>query len=81
MPLIQVKLIERVFSDRQKQEIVRTLTDAMVSIEGEQMRPVTWVIVEEVGSGLWGIGGKPLTTEDVKALAGNHAAPLSAERR
>jgi 4-oxalocrotonate tautomerase len=70
MPLIQVKLIERVFSDRQKQEIVRALTDAMVSIEGEPMRSVTWVIVEEVGSGQWGIGGKPLTTEDVKALAG-----------
>jgi 4-oxalocrotonate tautomerase len=69
MPLIQVKLIEDVFSDRQKQQIVRTLTDAMVSIEGEQMRSVTWVIVEEVGSGQWGIGGKPLTTEDVKALA------------
>lgn len=69
MPLIQVKLIERVFSDRQKQEIVRTLTDAMVSIEGEPMRSVTWVIVEEVGSGHWGIGGTPLTTESVKALA------------
>jgi 4-oxalocrotonate tautomerase len=69
MPLIQVKLIERVFSDRQKHDIVTKLTDAMVSIEGEHMRPVTWVIVEEVGSGAWGIGGKPLTTEDVKALA------------
>jgi 4-oxalocrotonate tautomerase len=69
MPLIQVKLIERVFSDRQKQDIVTRLTDAMVSIEGEQMRSVTWVIVEEVGSGQWGIGGRPLTSEDVKALA------------
>jgi 4-oxalocrotonate tautomerase len=69
MPLIQVKVIESVFSDRQKQEMVKKLTDTMVSIEGEHMRPVTWVIVEEVGSGDWGIGGKPLTTEDVKALA------------
>ena len=33
------------------------------------MRPVTWVIVEEVASGDWAIGGKPLHTEDVKALA------------
>jgi 4-oxalocrotonate tautomerase len=41
----------------------------MVSIEGENMRPVTWVVVEEVASGDWGIGGKPLRTEDVKALA------------
>ena len=41
----------------------------MVSIEGENMRPVTWVVVEEVASGDWGIGGMPLSTEDVKALA------------
>ena len=69
MPLVQVKLIEGVFSDKQKQEIIRKLTDAMVSIEGENMRPVTWVVLEEVKSGDWGIGGKPLTTADVKALA------------
>jgi 4-oxalocrotonate tautomerase len=69
MPLINVKLIEGVFTDDQKQEIVRKLTDTMVSIEGENMRGVTWVVVEEVKSGDWGIGGQPLTTSDVKALA------------
>ncbi len=69
MPLIQVKLIEGVFSPSQKQEIVKKLTDALVSIEGENMREVTSCIVEEVKSGDWGIAGKPLTTEDVKALA------------
>ena len=69
MPLINVKLIENVFAPDQKREIVERLTDAMVSIEGENMRSVTWVVVEEVQSGDWGIGGTPLTTEDVKALA------------
>jgi 4-oxalocrotonate tautomerase len=69
MPLIQVKVIEDVFTEAQKREMVRKLTDAMVSIEGENMRPVTWVVVEEVKSGDWEIGGKPLTTADVKALA------------
>jgi 4-oxalocrotonate tautomerase len=69
MPLINVKLIEGVFSDGQKRDIVRKLTDTMVEIEGENMRPVTWVVVEEVKSGDWGIGGNPLTTADVKALA------------
>jgi 4-oxalocrotonate tautomerase len=49
--------------------MVRRLTDAMVEIEGENMRPVTWVVVEEVKSGDWGIAGNPLTTADVKALA------------
>ncbi len=69
MPFVNVKVIEGVFSADQKQEMVRRLTDTMVSIEGENMRPVTWVVVEEVRSGDWGIGGQPLTTGDVQALA------------
>jgi 4-oxalocrotonate tautomerase len=68
MPLINVKLIEDVFSHEQKQEMIEKLTETMVSIEGENMRAVTWVVVEDVASGAWGIGGNPLTTEDVKAL-------------
>ncbi len=69
MPLIQVKVIEGVFSDAQKSEIVGKLTDAMVSIEGENLRPVTWVLVEEVKSGDWGIGGRGLAAADVQAMA------------
>ena len=71
MPLINVKCIEGVFNKEQKREIVEKLTDAMVAIEGENLRPVTWVVIEEVRSGDWGIGGKALTTDDVHALAGN----------
>lgn len=73
MPLVNVRLIEGVFTPAQKQEMIRKLTDAMVAIEGENMRPVTVVIVDEVKSGDWGIGGKPLTTDDVKALAAGKA--------
>ncbi|WP_129669060.1 tautomerase family protein [Phytoactinopolyspora endophytica] len=69
MPLIQVKLIEGVFDEAQKRTIVERLTDTMVDIEGENMRQVTWVLVEEVKSGHWAIGGQPLTTADVQALA------------
>jgi 4-oxalocrotonate tautomerase len=68
MPLVQVKLIEGVFNRDQKQEMVTRLTETMVDIEGEAMRPVTWVILEEVASGEWGIGGKALSTQDVKDL-------------
>ena len=69
MPLIQVKVIEGVFTAPQKREIVERLTDAMVEIEGENMRELTWCVVEEVASGDWGIGGTPVHTADVKALA------------
>ena len=74
MPLVNVKLIEGVFTPSQKQEMVRKLTDTMVSIEGENMRGVTWVTIEEVESGDWGIGGNALTTSDVHALAAGKAA-------
>jgi 4-oxalocrotonate tautomerase len=73
MPFINVKLIEGVFSNEQKQEIIHKLTDAMVSIEGENMRPVTWCVLEEVKSGDWGIAGNPLSTGDVLALAKGEA--------
>jgi 4-oxalocrotonate tautomerase len=74
MPLIQVRVIKDVFNKEQKQQIINKLTDAMVSIEGENMRGVTWCVVEEVESGDWGIGGKALTTADVHALARGKAA-------
>jgi 4-oxalocrotonate tautomerase len=69
MPLIQVKLIDEVFTAAQKKEMITRLTDAMVAIEGESMRPVTWVVIEEVRSGEWGIGGPPMTTQAVRELA------------
>jgi 4-oxalocrotonate tautomerase len=68
MPFVNVKLIKGVFDATQKQQMIEKLTDTMVEIEGESMRPVTWVTIEEVDSGDWGIGGKALTTQDVRDL-------------
>ena len=69
MPLIQVQVIEGVFTAQQKREIIRSLTDAMVEIEGESMRQLTWCVIEEVASGEWGIGGQSLTADDIRAVA------------
>jgi 4-oxalocrotonate tautomerase len=69
VPLIQVKVLEGVFTAQQKQEIIERLTDAMVAIEGESMRQSTWCLVEEVPSGAWGFGGQPITADDERALA------------
>jgi 4-oxalocrotonate tautomerase len=69
MPLVNVKLIEGVLDGDQKQEIVERLTDAMVAIYGENTRSVTWVLVEELKSGDWGIGGHTVTADDARALA------------
>jgi 4-oxalocrotonate tautomerase len=69
MTLIQVTLIEGVFTAPQKREIIERLTDAMAEIEGESMRKSIWCVVEEVAGDEWGIGGRTLTADDVKALA------------
>ena len=69
MPLINVKMVEGVWSAQQKRQMIEKLTEAMVSIEGEGMRNVTWVVLEEVSSGDWGIAGRQLTTENVREMA------------
>ena len=74
MALIQVTVIAGVFTTPQKREIVERLTDAMVAIEGENMRQTIWCIVEEAASGEWGVGGRTLTADDVRALA--RATPM-----
>jgi 4-oxalocrotonate tautomerase len=69
MPLIDIQLIKGVFTPDQKKDMIHGVTDAIVAVEGEAMRPVTWVRVQEIESGEWAIGGNPLTAADVKAMA------------
>jgi 4-oxalocrotonate tautomerase len=76
MPMVNVRVIEGVFTAEQKREMIRKITDTMVEIEGENLRPVTWVLIEEVRSGDWGIAGNGLTTADVHALQGQAPAPV-----
>jgi 4-oxalocrotonate tautomerase len=73
MPFVEVKLIKGVFSPDEKQEMIQKLTETMVGIEGESMRQVTFVTIDEVESGDWGIGGRCLTTADVKDLRAGRA--------
>ena len=68
MPLVDIQLIKGVFDDDQKRAMIQKVTDAMVSVEGEVLRGVTWVRVLEVASGEWAIGGKALFSGDVKAM-------------
>jgi len=69
MPLAQIKGISGFLSLEKKQEMIRKITDAIVSVEGEGIRPVTWVIIEDVKSGEWGVGGEAITTEALKKMA------------
>lgn len=70
MPLVTIDIIKDVFTPAQKEELITKVTDAMVAVEGEAMRPVTWVRIQEVQQGDWGIGGQLLRAADVHAMAG-----------
>lgn len=70
MPLVDIQLIKGVFTPEQKKDMIEKVTDAMVAVEGEKLREVTWVRVQEIESGAWAIGGALLTAGDVKAMAG-----------
>lgn len=58
MPFTTIKVIEGVFTDEQKADMIKKVTEAMVEVEGESMRDLTWVTIEEVKKGDWAIGGK-----------------------
>jgi 4-oxalocrotonate tautomerase len=69
MPLVTIEVIKDVFTPHQKRDLIEKVTNAVVAVEGEALRPVTWVRVQEIQQGDWGIGGKTLTAADVHALA------------
>lgn len=69
MPMVNIEVIKDVFTPSQKRELIEKVTEAMIAVEGEAMRGVTWVRVQEYEQGDWAIGGKTLTAADVHALA------------
>lgn len=74
MPLVTIDVIKDVFTPQQKQQLIARVTEAMIEVEGENMRPVTWVRINEIAGGDWAIGGKALKAADVHALAAGKAA-------
>jgi len=74
MPLVQIKGVGGYLSLDQKQELIRKVTDAVLSVEGEGLRQVTWVTIEDVEPGAWGVGGQPVTDTDLRKLASQQAA-------
>jgi 4-oxalocrotonate tautomerase len=74
MPLVTIDVIKGAFSPSQKRELIAKVTEAMIQVESENMRPVTWVRINEFESGDWAIGGKALRAADVHALAAGKAA-------
>jgi len=74
MPLVNIELIENVFTPQQKKEMIKKVTETMISIEGEALRPYTLVKIDEVKEGNWSVGGQILTASDVLRLQRSKAA-------
>jgi len=68
MPLVDIKLIEGVFSEEEIKKLINDVTDVVVSFMGENLRSYTLVVVEEVKSGSWGVGGQAIGLEEVRAM-------------
>lgn len=74
MPMVTIDVIKDVFTPAQKQALIAKVTEAVIEVEGENLRPVTWVRIQEFEGGDWAIGGKPLRAADVHTLAKGKAA-------
>jgi 4-oxalocrotonate tautomerase len=72
--MVTIDVIKNVFTPKQKEQLIEKVTAAMVEVEGENMRGVTTVRIQEFESGDWAIGGQRLATSDVLALAKGKAA-------
>jgi len=68
MPLVTIKVFEEELSDSQSQDLIRKVTEAIIPFVGEKLRANTWVLIEEIASGSWGIGGQALGLKDVRAI-------------
>ena len=69
MPMVTIDVIKDVFTPAQKAEIIEKVTDTMIALEGEALRPVTWVRINEFEQGDWGIGGNMLFASDIRDMA------------
>ena len=74
MPLIRATLVENAITPEQKQELIGRITDAVISVYGETMRPYTWVLIDEIKSGQFGAGGHGFTTDEIRALMAGEPA-------
>jgi 4-oxalocrotonate tautomerase len=75
MPLVTIDVIKDVFTPSQKQQLIKNVTEAMIAVEGEALRGVTWVRIQEFEQGDWALGGRALKARDVHAMASGAREP------
>jgi 4-oxalocrotonate tautomerase len=74
MPLVRITVVEGAFSANQKRQIVEGVTEVLVAVHDEGVRAETWVMVDEVAVGDWGVAGQVLSADEPRATAVGTAA-------
>lgn len=68
MPLVQISVPAGSLSAEKKAAMIAKVTDACVEAEGiPAVRQFTWVHINEVPDGGWGMAGHALTLEQLSA--------------
>lgn len=68
MPLVTIKVFEEELTDSQTEDLIHQVTEVIIPFVGEKLRGNTWVLIEKIASGAWGIGGKAFGLKDVRAI-------------
>jgi 4-oxalocrotonate tautomerase len=73
MPLVNIRVPEGSLSQEKKERMIELVTDAVVEAEGmgDVVKPITWVIIDEVKDGSWGAAGNAVRLKDLAKLVGN----------
>jgi 4-oxalocrotonate tautomerase len=77
VPLVNIRVPEGSLSQEKKDKMIELVTDAVIEAEGygDAVRPITWVIIEEIKDGNWGAAGRAVTLEDLgKLVSGGREA-------
>jgi 4-oxalocrotonate tautomerase len=68
MPLVQISIPAGSLTAAQRATMVAKVTDACVEAEGvPAVRQFTWVHINEVPDGGWGMAGRAVTLEQIRA--------------
>lgn len=68
MPLVTIKVFEGELTQQQSKALIDKITSAVLDVTSEKLREATWVVIEEVKDGQWGVGGNTLSLQDVKVM-------------
>lgn len=65
MPIVDIRVIENVFTHEEKRKAVERISEALLEVWGEGIRDATHVLIPESPEGEWAVGGRALTADDV----------------